>query len=56
MCRADAAPQAEILLARLLGQMAARLAEEAGVPRETIAIGPVDFGPETEGRRWTAQG
>lgn len=48
MCRADVAPQAEIPLARLLDQMAARLAKEAGVPRETVQIGPVDLGPERE--------
>jgi hypothetical protein len=48
MCRAAVAPDAEIPLVRLLDQMAARLAEEVGVPRETVMIGPVDFGPETE--------
>ena len=45
MCRADVHPDAETALVHLLSQIAARIAEEMGVPRDKVMIGPVDFGP-----------
>ena len=46
MCRADVHPQAAPALAALLDQLAAALAEQTGVPRDTITIGPIDLGPD----------
>jgi hypothetical protein len=46
MCRSDVAPNAQPALADLLDRLATALADEAGVPRSTVLIGPVDFGPE----------
>ena len=46
MCRADIAPDARPLLGQILGDMAQRLADRAGVPADQVVIGPVDFGDE----------
>lgn len=48
MCRADIAPDARPLLGQILGDMAQRLADQAGVPAGDVVIGPVDFGDEQE--------
>lgn len=46
MCRADIHPDARALLGSLLGDMAATLADDAGLRPEDVLIGPVDFGEE----------
>lgn len=47
MCRAFTEPDVGAALAALLAEIRARLAEEAGVPPECVAIGPIDFGPDS---------
>ncbi len=54
MCRSDVAPEAAPLLAALLDEMGAALAERYGADRAAMVIGPVDFGepaPEPEAAR-----
>lgn len=46
MCRTDIRPAVHVALADLLDTIAAKLAEQADVPRDQVYIGPVDFGPE----------
>lgn len=50
MCRGaeGLTPRVAELVADLLGQMAARLAEEYGCDPSEIRVGPVDIGPEPE--------
>ena len=48
MCRSDVAEHAQAILAEVLDLIATALAEDAGVPRDTVRIGPVDFGGEEE--------
>lgn len=50
MCRADIAPAARPLLGQILGDMAAALADQAGVPASEVRIGPVDFGDHETGQ------
>jgi hypothetical protein len=44
-------PDARALAVRLLIDMAAVLADEAGVPRELVRIGPTDLYPREEADR-----
>ncbi len=44
MCRADLAPNVQEPVARLLNDIAAALALEAGVDPKSVRIGPIDFG------------
>jgi hypothetical protein len=48
VCRANVEQQAERDLAELLDRIACGLAEEFGVDRELVLIGPVDFGDPEE--------
>lgn len=48
MCRSNIDERAQASLADVLDKIAIALAEAAGVPRETVLIGPVDFGGEEE--------
>lgn len=46
MCRSDIAPAARQALAGVLDAIATALTEQAGLPRDAVLIGPVDFGDE----------
>jgi hypothetical protein len=46
MCRAVVDEPAQQALAGLLDDMATVLAAQAGVARDAVLIGPIDFGPE----------
>lgn len=44
MCRAELAPEAELLVALLLGDLVTAIAEQYGCDPAQVLIGPVDFG------------
>lgn len=48
MCRHDIDANAHQALAEVLGAIAGALADAAGVTRDQVRIGPVDFGNDHE--------
>ena len=44
MCRSDIDPAARVALAAVLDGIATTLADQTGVNRDEVLIGPVDFG------------
>lgn len=48
MCRADVDQAAAQPLARILDDIAHALADQAGIDRAAVLIGPVDLGPAHE--------